>query len=235
MHPFITDIVRFVTETLIPIRCAICRREYPEALCPACTATLAPAQLVCTLCGKPNLGGITHAACTTRSAPLQAFSAYDYRDPHTAQSIIAGKYNLVADVFRCYAPILGAACAARCIRFPNSAVCPVPLHPRRLAWRGFNQAELLAAGVAQALALPLEPFLIRTRYTRQQKDLRAAEREQNVQNCFAVNAERASSLGGLHVLLVDDVYTTGHTLHAAARVLRQAGAANISFVTLAKE
>lgn len=235
MHLFFADVASLITETLIPVRCAVCRREFAEALCPECVAGFAPARLACVMCGKPNLAGITHVTCMTRTAPLQAFSAYDYHDPNVAQSIITGKYNLVADVFTCIAPTLGAACATHCIRPTRSVVCPIPLHARRLTWRGFNQAEILARAIAQALTLPLTPLLLRTRYTKQQKNLRATEREKNVQHCFAIDHTYASTLQNAHVLLVDDVYTIGHTLHAAAQALHEAGVAGVSFITLAKE
>lgn len=235
MHPLITDLSRFIIDTLIPVRCVVCRREYPKALCPSCIQSLAPARLTCVVCKKPALAGLTHRACRTRTTPLQQFSLYDYQDERVARSIIAGKYNLVADAFCCFAPLLGTACVTHCIHDPRSIVCPVPLHKRRLAWRGFNQAEILASGIAAALCVPLIPALGRTRYTQQQKDLRAAEREKNVQHCFAVSEEHAARLHGAHVLLVDDVYTTGHTLFAAAHALQEAGVAHISFITLAKE
>ncbi|MDD3959876.1 MAG: ComF family protein [Oscillospiraceae bacterium] len=113
------------------------------------------------------------------------------------------------------------------------AVIPVPLSTSRLRRRGYNQAALLATEISGRLELPcLECFLIRTRSTRQQSrfvdpGLRAA----NVRGAFAVPEE--ASVEGLRILLVDDVFTTGNTLHEAALALFRAGAADVTAVTTA--
>jgi ComF family protein len=116
---------------------------------------------------------------------------------------------------------------------PIDAVVPVPLHPARLAERGFNQAELLAAPCARAWGRPLVTgALVRTRPTRPQTELDAAERGANVAGAFAVR--RPAALAGRRVLLVDDVLTTGATARAAARALREGGAAAVGVLVLAR-
>ncbi|MBP9686804.1 MAG: ComF family protein [Candidatus Doudnabacteria bacterium] len=235
MHQFVKDIASLLTDTILPSRCVVCRQEHPSALCPECISLLTPAELSCAVCGKPSLGGMAHSICATRTTPLQVFALYDYRDRRVAKSIIAGKYSLVQDVFRAYAALLGPACVQQLQRTPKSIISPIPLHSRRLAWRGFNQAALLAQGIAHATTLPYVDALIRVRYTKQQKDLHAAERTENVHNCFTVHPDVVSAVAGMHVILTDDVYTTGNTMAVAAQTLRDAGAAQVSFVTVAKE
>ena len=122
----------------------------------------------------------------------------------------------------------GAAAAASV-----DAVVPVPLHPARLAERGFNQAEVLAAPCARAWARPLVTgALVRTRPTRPQTELDAAERGANVAGAFAVR--RPAALAGLRVLLIDDVLTTGATARAAAPALREVGAAAVGVLVVAR-
>ncbi|HXH07782.1 MAG TPA: phosphoribosyltransferase family protein, partial [Vicinamibacterales bacterium] len=106
------------------------------------------------------------------------------------------------------------------------AVIPVPLDGRRLRQRGFNQARLLAEG----LGLPVLDALARTRRTPPQTSLPAARRHANVRGAFAVRRPVA----GLVVVLVDDVATTGATLFACARALREAGAREIRALTAAR-
>ncbi|WP_419785091.1 ComF family protein [Pseudodesulfovibrio sp.] len=111
-------------------------------------------------------------------------------------------------------------------------VIPVPLHRRRLAWRGFNQSSELGRAVAKALDIPLwNHALTRTRYTQPQTTLDRNERQQNIKNAFAARNE---IIDGKRILLVDDVYTTGATLRECARTLRRAGATSVDVLVLAR-
>lgn len=113
-------------------------------------------------------------------------------------------------------------------------VVPVPLHRSRRRGRGFNQARELA----RHLGLPLVDALRRTRATPSQTDLPAAARHGNVRDAFALARRQlpwlALNVEGLRIVLVDDVSTTGATIEACARVLRAAGAADVSAVTAAR-
>jgi ComF family protein len=102
------------------------------------------------------------------------------------------------------------------------ALVPVALHRQRLRQRGYDQALELARPLADTLQLPCLPVLQRQRATRPQSELDAAQRRGNLRGAFAV-----STTVPAHVALVDDVMTTGATLHAAARALRRAGAQRV--------
>jgi ComF family protein len=114
---------------------------------------------------------------------------------------------------------------------PADVVVPVPLHPARLADRGYNQSALLARELGRRLDLPVvEDSLLRVRHTRQQVGLSIEERRRNVADAFACRDDR---LAGCRVLLIDDVYTTGATLNACGEALIAAGAASAWGLTLA--
>ena len=108
-------------------------------------------------------------------------------------------------------------------------IVPVPVHRARMRERGYNQAALIATGVSQALKRPSAEALQRHRYTGTQTALDAAQRHSNVID--AVTA--TTSLSGAHILLVDDVLTTGSTLQACAEPLINAGARRITIATIA--
>ena len=110
---------------------------------------------------------------------------------------------------------------------------PVPLHPRRERERGFNQALLLARRLSRGWNVPVRAdVLIRVAATRPQTDLTAAERRANVRHAFALR--RPDLVTGRHVVIVDDILTTGSTASACALRLREAGAAVVGVITVAR-
>lgn len=131
---------------------------------------------------------------------------------------------LIAQTCVMQLPVLGEA--------PAPLMACVPLHSRRLRQRGYNQALELARPLARALRLRLLPHLLgRTRATVAQTGLDARQRRSNLRGAFAV---RSGVRLPDHVILVDDVMTTGATLHECARVLRRAGVARVDVWALAR-
>lgn len=110
-------------------------------------------------------------------------------------------------------------------------VISIPLHPRKLRERGYNQVDDFSDWLENRLDAELgNHFVRREKYTMSQTKLTAEERMENVNDAFGVNAGEA--LRGKHILLVDDVLTTGATSNALAQILRRAGAAKIDLITL---
>lgn len=131
-----------------------------------------------------------------------------------------------------YAPALAELlCEAR-DQLPDDidAVLPVPLHWRRRAFRGFNQAEEIARPLARQLGVPLIYNVVRRKSTSFQSGLSARERARNLRKAFVVRG----ALTFDHVLIVDDVNTTGTTLRQVARVLGKAGVQRVSALAVAR-
>ncbi len=111
-------------------------------------------------------------------------------------------------------------------------IVPIPLHRRRLLERGYNQSETLASGIASSTKIPLSTRqLVRSVHTKTQTGFDRTQRFANVRDAFAL--ANTDGIQGSHVLLVDDVLTTGATLFAASIPLKKAGASHISVATLA--
>ncbi|HEU5182111.1 MAG TPA: ComF family protein [Candidatus Polarisedimenticolia bacterium] len=112
-------------------------------------------------------------------------------------------------------------------------IAPVPLHPRRVRERGFNQSELLSLAVAEASGVPHAPrLLLKTTPTRSQTTLGKRDRRRNLRGTFALGP--GAAVLGKRILLVDDIFTTGCTIEECARVLRRGGARGVRVVTLAR-
>lgn len=207
--------------TLWPPRCLACgeRGHGARDLCQACTAALPWNRIACPRCALPlATPAIACGACLRRSPPLDAVvAACRYARP-LDRLLPRFKFHGDLAAGRLLAQLMIDACAA--LPRPD-AVIPIPLHRARLRSRGYDQALELARPLARALVLPLRrDALLRVRPTSQQSELSALARRRNVRDAFAVGADAALPA---HVVLVDDVMTTGATLHAAASALRRAG------------
>jgi ComF family protein len=123
--------------------------------------------------------------------------------------------------------------AVRALVATSDVLVPVPLHPRRLRERGFNQSALLAREIARRTGKATCPDALRRRLdTVPQAGLSAAARRRNVRDAFAV--QRRAAVAGRTVVLVDDVLTTGATALACARRLGEAGAREVRLLTVAR-
>jgi ComF family protein len=146
------------------------------------------------------------------------------------EAIQALKFNAKAPLARPLGALVVERCAAG---LPQgvTAMVPVPLARVRERERGYNQASLLAERIAQGCGVPLQArWLVRLRNTPAQSDLTAAARRANVRHAFGAS----SAVRGAHVVVVDDVMTTGATVSECSRALRGAGAAAVGVLTVAR-
>jgi ComF family protein len=122
------------------------------------------------------------------------------------------------------------------VHFPGASfdlIIPIPLHQKRLMQREFNQAALIARGIAQHLTVPMrEQVLVRTRWTRPQVELSGDERRANIRQAFSIRD--LAAVQDRAILLIDDVFTTGATLCEAAQTLKAAGARQVDVFALAR-
>ena len=190
-----------ILETVFPAFCFGCRKE-GAFLCSCCFSTLA----------VQGEGFKKDVFCSSLDG---VYSCFDYEENHLMQKLIhAFKYDFVQDLSVPLGQLLGRGLRTTSVR--DAVLCPVPLHPKRLKWRGFNQSALLANVISQEIGLPVSPLLTRIRFQKPQMDLSRAERLENVQRAFALSQD-VSSVS--HVILVDDVGTTLSTLECCATIL----------------
>jgi ComF family protein len=236
------DAVDGVLSVVLAPACAACNAllEHPTRgpVCPACWQSIRPpTPPLCDRCGDPlpTWRSISRplAVCARcrRARPLvscaRAIGAHDGALRHIVHALkYEGRRSLarpLAELMRRHgADVLADA----------SCAVPVPLHPSRRRERGFNQA----ADLARHLGLPVVPALRRTRATPTQTGLPAARRHRNVRDAFTISraGRRLSRAPAAIVVLVDDVRTTGATLEACARVLKEAGVQEVRALTAAR-
>ena len=189
----------------------------------------------CASCGATTARGGVCGDCAEDRLPLDAVRSAGLLRGPLRRAVHRLKYAGRETAGRALASLLVQPAAAvgavtAVTAGADVVVVPVPLHAERERERGFNQAQVLAAPLAEALGLELRRTVLRVRATPSQVGLSRPQRRVNVRGAFAA-AERVN---GQVVLLVDDVTTTGSTLGSAAAACREAGAAAVYGVTLAR-
>ncbi|MCX7768254.1 MAG: phosphoribosyltransferase family protein, partial [Flavobacteriales bacterium] len=156
---------------------------------------------------------------------------YKFDKSGSVQKVIhAIKYHQCTHLAERVGRWLGLAMREAEQEWPADVVVPVPLHPKKLKSRGYNQSEYFGRGLAAEIQIPLEAHLVeRVKHTRSQTGMNQRQRWENVKDAFRCTA----SVNGLRVLLVDDVLTTGSTVEACGRALVAAGADLISVAVMA--
>jgi ComF family protein len=220
-----------VLEILLPPVCASCGKV-GEIVCAACRASLPVVpEPFCLRCGRPHVTAVhgcdrcanEHTLIAQRRAPLYY--------AHPADTLIK---RLKYDGYFALARPLAQVMIRRWPEWqhPIDYLVPVPLHPRRARARGFNQSALLAGFLGEATRIPVSPRAVRrVRHTRPQVELHPTERHHNVAGAFAADERLVS---GKHILIVDDVLTTGATAASLADALTAAGALSVSAYCLAQ-
>ncbi|WP_137894612.1 phosphoribosyltransferase family protein [Ramlibacter sp. 2FC] len=217
----------------LPSQCAVCRAWPARPVCEACVTRFAQPLPRCSGCALPLPAGLTRCgACLREPPPLDAcLAAVPYAWPWS-QGIARFKFHQHSGWARPLAALLRSQPWVEPALEQADLLLPMPLSRQRLAERGFNQALLLARQLAPRKTDA--GLLLRTRDTPAQHALPRRERLRNLRGAFAVEPLRAAELAGRRVVLVDDVMTSGASLHAAALALRQAGVAHITAMVVAR-
>jgi len=232
---------------LFPPVCPLCRRRLLEArhgFCWECRESFQRIRPpVCDRCGSPLPGGASArqpgwcAECLVRRAPAPAAGvrvrSAAYHTGSLRRAILRWKYGGAVDYTASLSRIFRQSYGVFFLPREFDCIVPVPLHPRRLRRRGFNQCVLLASPLARSLRIPLlRDAALRLRDTPPQSSAGRDRRRTNLRGAFAVR--EPGRVAGRSVLIVDDVTTTGATVDALAGALLRSGAAHVSAFTLAR-
>jgi len=217
----------------LPVRCDLCgvSGNHAECLCDECLQDLLQIRSACLRCGRP-LQQDTPACGKCLVEPAFAdrcIAAFHYQYPVDAL-IKRLKYRQCIRLATPLTRILSLRLAQLVAPLPEVMV-PVPLHRARLYQRGFNQSVEICRLLGQRLQIPVDTAcVIRSKPTRPMYDLSASERRENIAGAFRLTQPLAYQ----SVAIVDDVITSGSTVNELARLLRDAGVANIALWALAR-
>lgn len=223
--------LKSLRDALLPGSCLLCAAGCGgHLICPPCRRALPSlGGGCCPRCAEPGCGGLPCGHCQNTPPHFDAAWAL-WRYEHPVDRLIQalkyqGQLGLAQTFAQALAPVLAAGAQ------DWDGIIPLPLHPARLAERGFNQTHEISRHLARHLGLALMPHLLqRTRATPPQASLPLDKRQANMRNAFHC----PGGVDKMSLLLVDDVLTTGATLAEAARTLKLLGASRVDVAVMAR-
>jgi ComF family protein len=239
--------VGYLLSCLYPPRCRFCKQSIPAleegCFCARCKGKIRLiSHPLCGACGRPFFDGAGEdhscGACLTRAprfVKARAWACYprEGAEGHPLRDVLQQfKYGRKASLGKPLGRLMARAGREEFSEASLDCIVPVPLHPKRLRWRGFNQSVILGEEVARLWGIPMDPLvLLRAKETLPQTQLSEEERRSNVRAAFTVNPRK--SVRDRSLLVLDDVYTSGATVNECSRALLRAGAKEIYVLTLA--
>jgi ComF family protein len=232
-----------VLDSLFPVFCLSCQKE-GSWLCENCLAETKILDFqVCPACEDviTDKGFLCHFCRESRKSHLDCLiAAVSYEDPVIKKMIHNFKYRFISDISQPLAKLISRALIRSDIPLPD-LIAPVPLHPRRLRWRGFNQSLLLASRLSEELAplmkIEILDILERKIHNAPQMNVKNyRERLENVKNIFDLKSGLNPDLiKNKNILLLDDIATTGATLGECAKILKSSGAKKVFAAVVARQ
>ena len=242
---WLAEISDALVSVVFPSGCRICERLLTTAsrvpLCAECLSSFERVPIkVCEVCGRPLPGldrkqgePLLCQACQEKTYTFDRARSFAVYADTVVRAILLLKFERIEPLGAWFSERLAEIVNADSDRLSADVVVPVPLHQEREKERGYNQAALVSKPLAKKLRLPHKAvLLVRTRARPDKQVLSLEERWESVRGAFATRP--GSKVDNLRVLLVDDVLTTGATLDACARALREAGAKSVIGLTVAR-
>jgi competence protein ComFC len=242
---FLGNLSGTVASVCFPADCRLCEELLADArrfpLCDHCLASFQgiPAGY-CDLCGQPGAFDPEFPKetaycqdCQRHRFTFQLARNYGLYVGALARAIVLLKHEAIEPLGDWFAEQLVQVVQKEAARMAADIIVPVPLHRARLRERGFNQVDLVGRPLSKRLQLPYQPVLLMRSRPRPEKHLlRKEERWEAVRGAFALG--KGHRVDNLRILLLDDVMTTGATLDACSRALRDAGAKSVVGLTIAR-
>jgi len=220
---------------VFPKVCLGCGRE-GAYICKNCLNRLPQLPSLCPICEKPSIDGVTHTRCLSPLALNGLISLWPYQGV-VRRALIGLKYKFASEIAKEITVYLTAKLKHEpLLNFTDLILIPIPVHPLRKNWRGFNQAEIVGQSLAKYFGWRFCPdFLLRKKMTLPQTGLEGKERIENIRGVFTLNSSYKPLITNHQSLvLFDDIWTTGSTVKEAAKVLKRSGISTVWGLTVAR-
>lgn len=222
-------------DLLFPKFCIVCKR-FGNYICDDCRKDIEFLErYICPICNEQSYPLLVHSQCKEKS-PIDGVISF-MRYNKTAKKIVkAIKYQLIYDIYTELSTIIFRQELFNefSVNYKNCYLQPIPLHPKRLKIRGFNQAEELSKLFSNKFQYPVIDLLTRVKDTKPQAQIHyKKQRQENIKDAFIVKEKNL--VKGKTIILVDDVYTSGSTCLEAAKTLRNAGTVKVFVWSLARD
>jgi ComF family protein len=233
-----------ILDSIFPVYCVSCEDFLPSEknsyLCSKCLAKIPiNSALFCPICLK-RLNQADNKKClhSNKKSSLDSLGYATYYEIPIIRDLIHNyKYRFVKKIENTLADILISYLKKSLNNCDDWIIIPIPLHRSRFNWRGFNQSAEIAKIISQQFNWPiLNNILIRKKKTTEQAEIKTKEkRQENLENAFILNNRiNLNQIKNRHIILLDDVCTSGATLEEAAKILKTAGAKKIIGLVIAK-
>ena len=232
----VSHIGQVLIRMIYPQTCPVCQKIIPIGEGNICKDCVKKLKLIrnprCLKCGKP-LEETREEYCRDCKRKKHSYNAgrcvFQY-NRELRESIYRFKYDNKREYVQFYVDAMVAQCQDWIRSKHIDGIIPVPLHEKRLRKRGFNQAQVLADGLGKRMNLPVySQYIVRCRNTVAQKQLNEKERQKNLKKAFKIVQNDVKLK---RILLVDDIYTTGSTVDAIAKELKEHGVSEVYFICL---
>lgn len=220
-------------DILFPKYCVYCKRK-GNYLCKQCLGKSRLAKQICIECRRSSIDGLTHFKCKKPLSIDGMVSVWEY-EKAVKKAILIIKYKFSFVLGQILADSLSFYLKTNITALPKKAILvPIPLHPSRKKWRGFNQSEEVGKIIANKMGWQYnDKILIRSKKTAPQAKLKSSDRKKNILGVFSVSFHIPSGICDVPIIVFDDITTTGSTIREAGKTLKKAGFKTVWGLTLA--
>jgi ComF family protein len=234
-----TKVFSALLNILYPRRCPSCRAiTKDDSFCPACWVRLLFIENPCCfVCGEPldtRYGGdLLCAACLKGRYNFDRLLSVFIYNKTIARAIYRFKFKRQAFLSKFFLKFLLKKLEP--IKSKVDLIIPIPIHRKRLKWRGYNQTLLLARDISRETSIGCIPdLLLKNRHTVAQTTLRFRKRKSNLRSAFEINPNYLEPIRGKNIMIVDDIFTTGSTVNECAKILKKNGVGRVFILTIAR-